>query len=484
MVKSQMKKTISLTIAEPQFHTLLNHLFPGDNDEHGAVIAAGIAETSTSIRLLVREIFLAKDGVDYVPGIRGYRALTARYVAEKSGYCAEENLCYLAVHCHGGNDSVSFSYDDVASHERGYPALLDITKGGPVGALVFAKNAVAGDIWTRTGRYTLDHLTVIGSKVRKLYPKLSDAPDYVDAKYDRNVLLFGGLGQEILSQLKVGIIGLGGGGSIVNELLSRLGVGHILAIDFDRIDLTNLPRVMGATEKDAIALLTRRKNPMLQHIGKNFSKRKVYIARRVAKLANPKIKYKAIIGNILDESTARKLIHIDFIFLATDNMQSRLVFNALVHQYLIPGAQIGIKPLVNEKRKLEHIQIASRIVLPFPGGGCLSCNNLIPATQLTLEGLSKEEKVARRYIDDIPEPSVTTLNAISAARAANDLMMMFTGLYKDGLTLMHLMEIADERKQYEVTKHLFDDQCFDCGNTKSSHYAKGDRARLPCRQSE
>src|SRR5690349_4813552 len=141
-------KKVTLTIDEHLFNDLNKHLFPGDGDEHGAVIAAGIVESETGMRLLARELFLALDGVDYVPGKYGYRALTAKFVAEVSDYCAEENLCYLAIHCHGGRDHVAFSTDDINSHEKGYPALLDITKGQPVGGLVFAENAVAGDIWT------------------------------------------------------------------------------------------------------------------------------------------------------------------------------------------------------------------------------------------------------------------------------------------------------------------------------------------------
>ena len=159
---------ISMTIDEPLFKRLFEHLFPGDGDEHGAVIVAGIAKTKTGTRLLAREIVPAEDGIDFVPGTRGYRALTARFVAEMSGYCAGENLCYLTAHCHGGNDSVQFSDDDLASQERGYPALLDITNGMPVGALVFAQNAVAGEIWTREGRFILDHLRIVGHQIRNL----------------------------------------------------------------------------------------------------------------------------------------------------------------------------------------------------------------------------------------------------------------------------------------------------------------------------
>jgi hypothetical protein len=36
----------------------------GDGDEHGAVIAAGTARSPRGNRLLARDLFLAKDGVD------------------------------------------------------------------------------------------------------------------------------------------------------------------------------------------------------------------------------------------------------------------------------------------------------------------------------------------------------------------------------------------------------------------------------------
>ena len=116
-----------------------------------------------------------------------------------------------------------------------------------MGALVFAHNAVAGDIWTPNGRQELDYLTVIGSRVRRLYPRPAARPDKAHLVYDRHARVFGDAGQQVLAGLKVVIIGLGGGGSLLTECLARLGVGHIVAVDFDRLDITNLPRVVGAT---------------------------------------------------------------------------------------------------------------------------------------------------------------------------------------------------------------------------------------------
>ena len=58
-------------MAQGMYARLHTHLFPGDGDEHGAVILAGLAETEHGVRLLARELHFAKDGRDYVQGKRG-----------------------------------------------------------------------------------------------------------------------------------------------------------------------------------------------------------------------------------------------------------------------------------------------------------------------------------------------------------------------------------------------------------------------------
>jgi len=478
-----IKLPISLTIDEQLFSRLQSHLFPGDYDEHGAVIAAGISQTARGTRLLAREIFPATDGVDYVPGTRGYRALTASFVAEQSDYCSSQDLCYLAVHNHGGIDSVAFSPDDLASHKRGYPALLQISNGIPVGALVFAKAAAAGEIWTTKGVFPLEHLTVVGKHTRRLYPSPQDAPRRSKKIYDRHTRLFGDIGQEILSGLKVVIIGLGGGGSLLNEWLSKLGIGHIVSIDFDRVDITNLPRIVGATRWDAKTWLTASRWEWLRRFGKRVAAHKVHVAERVAKKANPAIIYDAFVGDVLDAPTAELIRDADFIFLATDSIRSRLVFNALVHQYLIPGVQIGAK-VTSDKytREVTNIFTATRLVFPAVGGGCLECAGAIPASRLNSEGNNVEEQRAQNYVDDpqIGEPSVITLNVQSAAQAATDLMMMFTGLFESSADMGHIMNFARERRLNTVEPSP-NPICPDCSTTTGSRKAQGDALRLPCR---
>jgi hypothetical protein len=87
----------------------------------------------------------------------------------------------------------------------------------------------------------------------------------------------------MLANLKVGIIGAGGGGSLLNEWLSKLGVGQITIVDFDRVDLTNLPRIVGATRWHARSWLTDSRWEWLRRLGKRFATHKVHLARSRAK---------------------------------------------------------------------------------------------------------------------------------------------------------------------------------------------------------
>ena len=113
-------------------------------------------------------------------------------------------------------------------------------------------------------------------------------------------------------------------------------------------------------------------------------------------------------------------------------MPVRLLFNAVVHQYLIPGVQLGSKVLVNQERgELLDAYSVSRPV--SPDRGCLWCNGFIPPGRLQEDAQGADERYRQRYVNDpdIVAPSVITLNATAAAHAANDFLFTATGLTLD-----------------------------------------------------
>jgi hypothetical protein len=478
-----MNSTWTLVLPEQLHDRLHRHLFPGDGQEHGAVITAGVAQGPRGARLLAREVIPARDGIDYVPGTRGHRMLTTDFIRQQVLDCRDQRLAYLAVHNHGGTTTVAFSRTDLESHERGYPALRDLTRGQVVGGLVFAEQAVAGDLWLPDGsRIELPAARVVGRRLRILHQAPLPPPPGADPAYNRQALLFGARGQALLATLKVGVIGAGGAGSLLLQWLAHLGVGHLVAVDPDRLETPNLPRVVGATRWDAHPWLTDAARPAwVRWLGSRLATPKVRIAERVARAANPSGTFQPILGNIIDDPVAGRLVDCDYLFLAADTMQARAVFNALVHQYLIPGMQVGVKVPVEEATgDVGNVFAVARPITP--DHGCLWCNGLIDSARLREEGLSPAERDAQRYVDDqaVIAPSVITLNALAAAMAVDDFLFMITGLHYPTVTSEYL-RFLPRHAQLTYDTPRADPICLDCGNGPRSRRAKGDTKSLPTR---
>lgn len=408
--------------------SLIRHLFPGDRDEHAAVVAVGVVKSTRGVRLLGQRVFCARDGVDYVTGGAGYRQLRAEFIAECIDYCRANRLGYLAVHNHGGDVHVGFSNTDRASHERGYPTLLDLLDGPPVGALVFATQAAAGEIWFAGGsRCAVRSVRSIGSVIRQFRPAPLHA-GVSNVTYDRQVLMFSEAGQRSLAECKVAIIGLGGVGSLLVEFLARLGVGTLLLIDPDRVELSNLSRLAGATRWDARWPFSEASVPrLIREFAQRHAVRKTTVAMRAARRANPACHVVSIPRNVAEATVVSDCRDCDFLFLAADSMQARLVVNALSQQYLIPGLQTGSKVVTTQGGSaLEDAYSVVRWLLP--GQGCLWCNGLISPEYLAWEAKTPGERRAQRYGVDAPNPSVITLNAVGAAHAAAMFMTGYLGL--------------------------------------------------------
>lgn len=471
-----------LVIPQGMYERLQRHLFPGDGDEHGAVIAAGIARTVNGrMRLLAHDLVLAQDGSDFVDGRRGYKMFRAAFVRDQILRSADNQLVYLNVHNHGGYEHVAFSQDDLNSHERGYPALLDLAGGLPVGALVFARNAVAGDIWMPDGRrLALERTVVIGTRRCVLLPEPARSNVHGVGVYDRQTRIFGEAGQEILRRSKVAIIGIGGVGALLVEYLARLGVGHFVLIEPERVDYTNLPRFPGATRLDAMAWCFEGACPKwLQHIAQRLCAKKVRIARRVIRRANSKARIESYATNFLEPATAAAVLDCDYLFLAADSMGARLLFNAIVHQYLIPGVQVGAKVSATEQGEISSIHTACRPVTPECG--CLLCNGLINAAKLQEEGQTARERRAQRYVDDeeVAAPSVITLNADVASQAATDFMFYMTGLTDPNANRGYLRFAPMTREAFYEEPRKSPD-CRECSGTPLSRLARGELGpRLP-----
>jgi hypothetical protein len=481
-----MAERYELRITESDWASLHRHHFPGDSDEHGAALLCGVARSDRGTRLLVREVVLARDGIDFVPGTRGYRLLTGEFVTRMTRRAKDEKLVYLAVHNHGGTTSVGFSPPDLASHERGYPTLLRLSKQ-PVGALVLAERAIAGDIWLIDGSRTeLQRTVVVGSRLDVLTAEPDTTEPVVAARFHRQSLLFGPAGQAILRGAKVAVVGAGGVGMLLVQILARLGVGHLVVIDPERVDPTNLPRLPEATRLDAMEYIDRDGAPEpIRRLARRFAALKVRVARRIARSANRSINFEGIVGDVADDDVARRITDCDFIFLAADTMLARSVVNQIAYQYLIPTLQVGSKPVI-EKETGRVLDVFAVVRTLGTAPGCLACGELIDPVRLSEESLGDPVQVAnQRYVDDpdVHAPSVITLNAMATGWASNDFMQFMVGFGRPagGFRILRTKPVNGSAPHVTVQEPDADPNCYVCGRRDQGVRASGDQRELPTR---
>jgi len=216
-------------------------------------------------------------------------------------------------------------------------------------------------------------------------------------RYDRQIRAFGVAGQNVLKSLRIGIVGLGGTGSVVLQELAHLGVSDFLLLDPDVAEESNLNRLIGAS-------------PL------NVGTPKVEIAKHLAESINPSVRIDAKQESVLKARTARLLADTDFVFCCTDSHGSRAVLNQFAFQYLVPMIDMGVVIAV---AKAEVTHVAARTQMLAPGLACLVCGNLLDPEEIRRDLLTDFERQADPYIlgNAQPAPAVISLNATIASLA-------------------------------------------------------------------
>ena len=136
---------------------------------------------------------------------------------------------------------------------------------------------------------------------------------------DRQVRALGPTGQRLIEDLHVGVVGCGGIGSIVTELLARSGVRRLTLIDPDVVEASNLNRFLGAYDRDALSF-----------------RYKVDVMRRQAIWVNPRIQVTTLANSACTQESVNLLKQADVVFGCVDSEGRRLVLNRLATQYYIP----------------------------------------------------------------------------------------------------------------------------------------------------
>jgi len=238
-------------------------------------------------------------------------------------------------------------------------------------------------------------LEVIGVGPQLLWG--TDGADGDLGLFDRQVRAFGQAGQARLRDIRVGIVGLGGTGSIVLEQLAHLGVRRLLLMDPDVVEHSNLNRLVGARESDV-------------------GRAKVEVAAAYARHINPSINIEVRQASVFLAREAEELAATDFVFCCTDSQGSRAVLNQFAYQYLVPVIDMGVAIIAQPGGVSD---IVGRIQMLAPGLGCLVCGDLLNPEVVRVNLLTEFERTADPYVVGIhePAPAVISINATVASMA-------------------------------------------------------------------
>ncbi len=131
-------------------------------------------------------------------------------------------------------------------------------------------------------------------------------------RYSRQVLFrpVGAAGQQRLGRARVAIVGVGATGAAVAGLLARAGVGHLVLIDRDYVEESNLQRQVLFDEDDAAAGLP-----------------KAEAARRQIGRFNSRIDVTAHVADLVPANIHTLLAGCDLLLDATDNFETRYLLN-------------------------------------------------------------------------------------------------------------------------------------------------------------
>ena len=400
-----------VVLTEPMARSLKDHLLSDQSCEQLAITLCGLHCQGERVRLLGRHlILLPKDAFDHQSaGGLELRQEVQQYVLKLAW---QEGLSQVDWHTHPSDSPwVSFSGIDDRHEKELARYLARRIPGTLYGSVVMTAKAVRARIWTgdthQPQAVPMETIRFGPFQPVSAHPQQGSCVvrERLDEMFSRQVLAFGRAFQERLSRYRVGLIGLGGTGSVVAEELSRLGVRQWVLIDDDQVEESNLNRLLGATRQDS-----------------QRGSAKVAVAGRNILDVAPKAEVQMLKSSLFEPEALQALKTCDLIVVCTDTHASRLVANRLSVQYLIPLVHVAVNIDVDEDHHITDI--SGEYVMPQLGSWCLQCAQVFDNQQAGWELASPEERArlrARGYVRDTPSPAVYHLNATMASVAVAEI---------------------------------------------------------------
>lgn len=401
---------LQLKLSGVHHEVLKQHLLPPDGKEAVAVALCGRNGIKDNTTLLVHDLTLIPYDDCYTREYDQLQWPTHR-IAHYFERISKGDLAILKIHSHPGGydqfsrtDDISDSefFDSVfgwAMNEKPHASAVMLPEGKIFGRFYFhdlhsepiTKISIAGDTIIQ---YTKENYQVF------------------DDFSMRTIQAFGEKTYSALKQLTIGIVGCSGTGSPVIEQLVRLGVGKVVLIDPDVIELKNLNRILNSTKEDA-----NNCNPKVEMLSNVILK--IGLGTEVESFQT----------NLYDNVHALKsLAQCDVIFGCMDSVDGRHLLNQLCSFYLIPYFDLGVKLEADGIGGIEKICGTVHYLQP-------KRSSLITRGVYTIEDMRAESQYRKNPVEyehlksdgyirnvNVNSPAVISVNMQIASHAINELL--------------------------------------------------------------
>lgn len=398
-----------LRISEQMWASLVQRLLDRNDVETAAIVMAESLGTEASGPVLAaREVkFVPDDGylIREIDQIRIDPVAINRLIRP----ARDRGMSVITVHSHPGAREAWFSQADDRGDGRLLPSFAAQVPHVSHGAMVLAGSGAAVGRLLTDGTLQPMPLRIVGRQLTTIGSALVVEPD---ERFARQVLAIGDDGQRLLRGLRVGVVGLGGIGSVVAAQLVHLGIGTAVFVDGDRVEASNMSRVIGVRHAD-VGVIS-----------------KVEVARRYARELGSATEIECFEQYLTRPDDVRCLVGCDVIICCVDRHTPRALLNRFAYKALVPVIDLGTAFRVDTTGTMTGS--AGRVVIVGPGRPCLACWGHIDPAALRREALSESERAAEAadgYVDgaEVPQPSVIPFNTMAAGAGVIELLRLVTG---------------------------------------------------------
>lgn len=389
------------------YSSVKDHLFPGDGKEAVAIILCGRYEhEATSMLLTHKVVLIPHDECDRTPVRINWKTDRLIPLLEEA---SQKNMAILKIHSHPTGHPSFSDTDDQSDRELfssiygwceydGVHMSAVMLPGGKVFGRVFppdlqpidvGKISVAGDeilIWNNTLKNSSDRFSL------------------------RTIQAFGEGTYNKLKQLRIGVVGCSGTGSPTIEQLARLGVGELIIMDPDKIEVKNLNRIL---------------NSRMSDVGKS----KVDVVATAIHSQGLNTKIIPCSQNLYDDiKLLKQLITCDVLIGCMDGVDGRHLLSQLSNFYLIPYFDLGVRLDADGSGGIKSIVASVNYIQP--GKSSLFSRGLYTHKRLFDDGLKRQnpeefadrEKSGYVHNANVNSPAVISINMQISSMAINELL--------------------------------------------------------------